>query len=325
MSILSAAWRGVAATKSGRDVNKPCYGIPTPGPVNLVTRLDTQHTLRRRDIRRRFDRAADSFDDADFVHRETRDGLFARLSPVVVDADVVVDLGSATGNATAALAKRFRGAQVVAVDLSHAMLRRCRDKRSWFSKVSVVQADALALPLADQSVDVVFSNLLLPWITDPAAIAAEVARVLRKDGLFAFSTLGPDSLLELREAWRQIDNYEHVNRFLDMHDVGDALVRAGLRDPVLDVDRLTVSYDDTHAVFRDLTANGGRNALEHRSPGLHGRSRFRAMQDALEATRVDGRFRLDLELVYGHCWGGGPRRQDGQIRIDAGSIPVRKA
>lgn len=295
-------------------------------PTTLThTRLNTSHTLRRRDIRRRFDRAASTFDDADFVHRETRDGLFARLAPVVVDAGLVVDLGCATGTATASLAKRFRGATVVAVDLSHEMLQRCREKRSWFSKVSVVQADAAALPFADQSVDVVFSNLLLPWCSDPAPIAAEVARVLRKDGLFAFTTLGPDSLLDLRNAWRHVDEHEHVNRFLDMHDVGDALVRAGLRDPVLDVDRLTVSYESARGLFEDLTAIGGRNALQHRGRGLLGKNRYRAVQERLESARAGDRIKLDLELVYGHCWGGGPRPRDGQIRIDAGAIPVRRS
>ena len=293
----------------------------TPAP----TYLTTPHTLRRRDIRRRFDRAASTFDDADFVHRETREGLFARLAPVVVDAGLVVDLGSATGTATAPLAKRFRGANVVAVDLSHEMLRCCQRKRTWFSKVSVVQADAEALPFADQSVDVVFSNLLLPWFSDPAPIATEVARVLRKDGLFAFATLGPDSLLELRRAWHQVDDHEHVNRFLDMHDVGDALVRAGLRDPVLDVDRLTVTYDNARSLFRDLTAIGGRNALRHRGGGLLGKQRFGRLQQTLESAGTGGRIELDLELVYGHCWGGGLRPRDGQVRIDAGTIPVRGA
>lgn len=241
-----------------------------------------------------------------------------------MDAKVVVDLGSATGAATQALAKRFRGSRVLAVDLSNAMLQRCRARKSWFSKVSVVQADATALPFANQSVDVVFANLLLPWISDPADVAAEVARVLRKDGLFVFATLGPDSLLELRTAWHELDDYQHVNRFLDMHDVGDALLRAGLRDPVLDVDRLTISYNDAAGVFRDLSAAGARNALQHRNPTLLGKNRFLTMRNRLEASRDSAGINLGLELVYGHCWGSGPRQSGASVRIDASSIPLRK-
>lgn len=284
--------------------------------------MNAIHTLNTHDVRRRFDRAAAGFDDADFVHGVTRDGLFARLEPVVIDAKVVVDLGCATGAATAKLAKRFRGAKILAVDLSHQMLEQCRAKQGWLSKTRVIQASASALPLDDQSVDVVFSNLLLPWVSDLGDIAAEIARVLRKDGLFVFATLGPDSLLELRDAWADDAGHAHVNRFLDMHDVGDALVRSGLRDPVLDVDRLGVSYNSSQDLFRDLTAAGARNALHERNSTLVGKRRFAAMRERLEA-RSGGRISLDLELVYGHCWGCGPRAPSGEVRIAASAIPMR--
>jgi malonyl-CoA O-methyltransferase len=298
----------------------------TLAPQNhrLTKRLNNSPTPDFKDLRRRFDRAAQSFDEADFVHRVTRDGLFERLQAMPLAAKRVVDLGCATGSATRALAKRFRGASIVAIDASLPMLAACRAKQAWRSKTSVVQAEATALPLPDQSVDVVFANLLLPWIADPFALAREVARVLQKDGLFAFSTLGPDSLLELRTAWAGIDGGAHVHRFLDMHDVGDAMVRAGLRDPVLDVDRLAVSYGSTEALFRDLTACGGRNTLAGRQASLTGRGRFSAMQEALADTAVDGKMMLDLELVYGHCWGAGQRPDGGDVRIDAGAIPIRR-
>lgn len=286
--------------------------------------MDTQHILRIADVRRRFDQAASGFDEADFVHSVTRDGLFERMAPVVIDARVVLDLGCATGSATLSLAKRFRGATILAVDLSLPMLQVCRTKRGWFSKTSAVQADASALPFADQSVDVVFANLLLPWVNEPAEVALEVSRVLRKDGLFVFASLGPDSLLEIRNAWAGVDDRSHVNRFLDMHDIGDLMVRAGLRDPVLDVDRLTVSYNDADDLFRDLTAAGARNSLQDRNRSLVGRKHFGTMRQRLENARPDGRIELDLELVYGHCWGGRPPLPEGDVRIDASAIAVRK-
>ena len=258
------------------------------------------------------------------MHAHTRQGLFARLDPVVIDASTVIDLGCATGQASRQLAKKFRGARIIGVDLSGKMLARSKARQGWFSKTAFVQADASALPFSDQSIDVVFSNLLLPWINDPAAVGHEVARVLRKDGLFVFATLGPDSLLELRQAWAQVDDFQHVNHFFDMHDIGDALVRAGLRDPVLDVDRLTVTYAGTNALFADLSAAGARNCIGERRKSLCGRARFAAMRQHLENASQDANLRLDLELVYGHCWGGGARSASADVHIEPGNIPLRR-
>lgn len=286
--------------------------------------MDTEYSLNTSDVRRRFDQASTTFDNADFVHAVTRDGLFARLDGVVIDASLVIDLGCATGAATRQLSKRFRQARILGVDLSGNMLERCGARRRWFSKASYIQADARALPLADQSVDVVFSNLLLPWIDDLVVVAVEVSRVLREGGLFVFSTLGPDSLLEIRRAWAGINEHQHVNRFLDMHDIGDALVQSGLRDPVLDVDRQTVTYDDTNALFQDLSAVGARNSLAGRQQSLSGKDAFERMRRELERDSGASKIRLDLELVYGHCWGSGTHPGQSDVRIDAATIPLRR-
>lgn len=279
---------------------------------------DDNSLLNRRDVRRRFDRAAPGFDAVDFVHAETREGLLTRLMPMLVDAKTIVDLGCATGTAGRALSRQFRRAHIISIDLSHQMLRQAQRKRSLFRRSSVVQADAITLPLASESVDLVFANLLLPWISDPAHLFTELARVLRKDGLLVFSALGPDSLKELRQAWQ--GEGAHVNRFLDMHDIGDAVVRSGLRDPVLDVDRLQVSYENPRALFDDLTAMGGRNSLENRSRSLLGKARFEAMTATLAGSSA---LTLDLELIYGHCWGCGAQLGPGEVRIDAMQIGRR--
>lgn len=286
--------------------------------------MSEQPTLRLRDVRRQFDRAAGSFDSVDFVHAVTRDGLFARLEPLVVQSRAVLDLGCATGSAHSILRKRFRRAHIVSLDLSHAMLRQNLDKGGWFSGRSCVQADANVLPFDAHCFDVVFANQLLPWIDEPGRVFAEIGRVLQKDGVFAFATLGPDSLRELGDAWSKIDSHRHVNRFPDMHDVGDALVRAGLRDPVLDVDRLTVRYDDTSKLFADLTRMGARNALVGRNPTLVGKQRFDEMIAALGGALDGSAISFDLELVYGHCWGGGAAKDADDYRIDATTIPRRR-
>lgn len=280
--------------------------------------------LRSGDVRRRFDRAAGEFEEFDFVHAVTRNGLLARLEPMVIEARTVLDLGCATGAACKLLAKRFRRAHIIALDLSARMLEQVRRKQTWLAKYSPLQANASALPLADQSVDVVFANQLLPWIHNSATMLTEIARVLREGGLFLFSSLGPDSLLELRQAWQSADAGVHVNHFPDMHDIGDAAVRSGLTDPVLDVDHLSVTYQDASALFRDLTGCGARNCLAKRNETLVGKARFETMTAALERHRKDSTIELNLELIYGHCWGAGPRARDGEIRIDPGRIGRRR-
>ena len=285
--------------------------------------MDDPFLLNSRDVRRRFDRAADTFGAADFAHGVTRDGLLARLQPLRIDAKTVLDLGAATGSATALLQKRFGGAHIVSLDLSRKMLLQRKRRRLWFTRTSSVQADAMRLPFADASFDVVFANLLLPWVNDHAAVLAEVSRVLRKGGVLAFATLGPDSLKQLSRAWGHIDNHVHVHRFPDMHDIGDALVRAGLADPVLDVDRLTVKYPDAGKLFRDLTLSGSRNSLAGRRRGLLGKRQFNRLVAALSEVTPGAGIEIDLELVYGHCWSTGPRNESGQFRIDATAIPRR--
>lgn len=273
---------------------------------------------------RRFEQAATSFDDADFVHAVTRDGLLSRLQPLEVDAKQVIDLGSATSSALRSLNKRFSRAHIVAVDIARNMLRKGRAKKSWLAKASFVQGSASSLPFADESIDVVFANMLLPWVDELSPVFSEVARVLRKGGVFAFATLGPDSLAELRRAWRRVDADAHINHFMDMHDLGDGLVHAGLSDPVLDVDRLTVSYRNAEKVFSDLTAAGARNALLNRRSSLTGTARFAAMRSELESHANEDKIELELELVFGHCWGAGRQNDRGSFRIDATQIPLRR-
>ncbi|HEX2139480.1 MAG TPA: methyltransferase domain-containing protein [Woeseiaceae bacterium] len=283
--------------------------------------------MNRRDVRRRFDAAAAGFDGADFVHRHAATGLFERLSPMVLDVERILDAGSATGAASRYLARSWRKSRVISLDLSFSMLDAARKNRSRFARISEVQADAQQLPIGDGCIDLVFANMLLPWSIDAAGFLAEVRRVLRKDGVFAFSTFGPDSLREVREAWAEADDDEHVNAFPDMHDIGDQAVRAGLRDPVLDVDYLTVTYRSSNALFRDLTAAGARNCLQRRRRTLTGKQRFARMCEALDRNFRDGALPLRLELVFGHAFGSGPVPAAGagyEYRLDVRDIGRRR-
>ncbi len=245
---------------------------------------------------------------------------------MIVDARRILDLGAATGSAGPELRKRYAGAQIVSLDISRAMLIAARRKRSRFSlaRPAFVQGNASDLPFRDDCMDLVFCNLMLPFADRPEPVFAEVARVLREGGVFAFATLGPDSLTEISRAWRDVDDHVHVSRFLDMHDIGDALIRSGLRDPVLDVDRLYVQYESPRKLFADLTSVGARNALVQRNRSLTGKGRFERMLSTLAERSGDRKIRLELELVYGHCWGAGVRNEPVNITFDVSSIPRRR-
>lgn len=253
---------------------------------------------------RGFDRASGAFDSADVVHSEARRRLLERLQLITLDPACVVDLGAATGKGSAELAAAFPQARVVAIDRSLPMLERTRARCADVARVAALAGDAERLPLADNSADLIFANLILPWCA-PERVFGEAARVLREGGLLTFTTVGPGTLGEVRRAWAAIDDAIHVHGFIDMHDIGDLAVRAGLTEPVMDVDTLEVTYRDTASLAADLRACGAANVAAGRRTTLTGRKRWSAFRDALEATRSDGRYAVTVELIFGQAWGGG--------------------
>lgn len=276
--------------------------------------------LNKADIRRRFDRVAGAFGDADFVHRRSFVGLLERLQPMQLKPKRILDLGAAEGAGSRVLAKHYRGSRVLSLDLSGGMLAVGRRKRSRFARIRELQADAAAIPLASGSIDLIVANQLLPWIDQPERVFAELRRVLRKEGLLAFATLGPDSFLEFRDIWRQEDDFSHVNDFADMHNIGDAVVRSGLSDPVLDVELLNVTYRDPKKLFRDLHRAGSGNALLGRRPTLTGKARLQRVAAALAGPASSEPISIGLELVFGHAWGTGPPAEPGEFRVDPATI-----
>jgi malonyl-CoA O-methyltransferase len=268
--------------------------------------------------RRRFDAAARSFDDAAFIHEEARARLIERLGFMHLNPAVAVDLGSARAHGARLLRRRYPAALLVAIDSSRAMLTRAEAPVS--ERITRLCADAEQLPLASRSIDLLFANLVLPWCR-PERLFAEVGRVLSRDGLFVFSTLGPDTLAELRRAWARIDSDIHVHGFIDRHDLGDMLVRAGFAEPVMDVDRITVTYPDLGALAADLRAVGARNAAPGRRRSLTGRGRWRRVEALLGSRAAAGRLSVTVELIFGQAWGLDAIAR----RIDAGgevAIPV---
>lgn len=267
--------------------------------------------LDTRRVRRAFNRVAAGYETAAVLQRTVEANCLARLDMVRVSPQAILDLGCGPGGAGRALLKRYRGVQVTGVDFAPAMLIEARRRRRWFSAQRFVCADAQALPLAADSVDLAFSNLTVQWCNDPAAVLAEVWRVLRPGGLFMFTSLGPDTLKELRSAWRAVDGATHVSAFIDMHDLGDALGRSGFEQPVLDVERFCLTYPDVRALAADLKAIGARNATTGRLRQLTGKAAWSALQAAYEPFRSDGCLPATYEVVFAHAWKPlAPRRRE---------------
>jgi malonyl-CoA O-methyltransferase len=282
--------------------------------------------LDRPGVRAAFDRASANYEAAAVLQARVADELLNRLELFKFVPGVVLDLGAGTGRMTSDLKRRYRRALVVALDLAPGMLREARKHQQLFRRFERVCGDAMRLPLADASVDVIVSSLMLQWCDPPDVAFSEIRRVLKPDGLIAFSTLGPDTLRELRSAWSEADGtsnaaHNHVNHFTDMHDVGDALVRAGLSEPVLDVDRMLLTYPDALALMRDLKAIGAHNVTAGRPRGLVGRARLRRMQDAYETFRRDGRLPATYEVVYGVAWGAAGRPAGAMVGGEARIAP----
>jgi malonyl-CoA O-methyltransferase len=259
--------------------------------------------------RRAFDRAR-NFDAACFVHDETRGRLLERLELLRLDPRVAVDVGCATARGARALAARYPSARVLAVDSSAGMLRcAAANARGTFA---VLGGDAERLPLRSHSADLVLANLVLPWCR-PDRLFAEIARVLTDGGAALFATVGPDSLQEVRAAFAAVDERIHVHAAFDMHDLGDLALAAGLAEPVLDVDRLEVTYADLAALVRDLRDMGAVNVAGGRRRVLTGRARWQGFEAGLG--RSQGRLTVTVELILGQAFGRGPRRRQGEVLV----------
>ncbi len=247
-----------------------------------------------------FERAADRYDASAILQREIAERLLARLDYLRIAPAAILDLGTGTGHLLDRLARRYPRARLLAVDFAYGMLLRARRRGPWWRRPLCLCADAESLPLAEGTVDLVISNAMLQWC-DAERVFAECRRVLRPGGVLLFTTFGPDTLKELRLAWGQVDGYGHVSPFVDLHDLGDALLRARFTDAVMDADRLTLTYLDLAELMHDLKGLGAHNATLNRPRGLMGRQRLEALIAAYEPYRREGRLPASFEVLYGHA------------------------
>lgn len=251
-----------------------------------------------------FDRAAAGYNEVAELQRQVGEYLLQRLDWIKPAPHVVVDLGCGTGTLSRHLSLRYPKARVYGFDLARNMVHEAkRQAPRWFSRQYYACAEAASLPLADAGVDLIVSNLMLQWCGDYGAVFAECARVLKPDGVLLFSSLGPETLFELRTSWAAVDDTPHVSDFNDMHDLGDALLQAGLRNPVMDVDRLRRYYPEVKHLMRELKALGAHNLHPARQLGLTGKQRMQGMLAAYDAYREEQGIPATFEVVYGYALG----------------------
>ena len=269
--------------------------------------MDNELVLDKRLLRRAFEKAAAGYDAAAVLQHEVCGRMVSRLDYVKHRPAAILDAGSGSGNVVTALRARYPQAMLCALDIALPMVMLARVRARWWQRwlgrgVLPVCGDSEQLPLHTAAVDMVWSNLALQWINDPKRAFGEFRRVLKPGGLLMFSTFGPDTLKELRTAYQGIDRYTHVHRFIDMHDLGDALVHAGFADPVMDMEYLTLTYADVRALMRDLKAIGAHNISMGRRPGMTARAALASVERNYETWRRDGRLPATFEVVYGQAW-----------------------
>jgi malonyl-CoA O-methyltransferase len=263
--------------------------------MNLqMPRLEKQKLLEN------FNRAATAYDDISVLQKYTGEELIDRLQVIRLDPDLIMDLGSGLGRSARKLSELYKAAQVIQLDIAQDMLKTARTVPT--ARQSYLCADAEALPIKSQSIDLAFSNLMLQWCPDPGRLLADIVRCLKPGGLFIFATLGPDTLRELKESWGAVDDGIHVNTFIDMHDLGDALLVSGFAEPVMETDSIIITYETVTELMHDLKSLGAGNVNHARRKTLTGKLRLMNMFKEYEKRRKDGRLPASHEVIYGHAW-----------------------
>ncbi len=254
-------------------------------------------------VKKSFNRCADQYDNSAVLQEEVLSRLIERLDYIKLQPELIVDLGCGTGAAIKPLRRQYKKAQIIALDMADEMLLQAKKKYSFFDRKWLINADMERLPLQDDCIDLIFSSLALQWSNDLAEGFREFKRIGRTGGLLMFTTFGVNTLKELRESWAQIDSSPRVHQFMDMHDVGDLMLTAGLSQPVMDMEEITMQYSNFKDLLSDLKSIGATNAEIGRQRGLMTASKLKRLQQAYEEIAYkDECYSATYEIVYGHAW-----------------------
>ena len=294
----------------------------------ITEQFSELNSFTKDQVKDSFNRAADSYDGAAILQQEVCKRLLDRLCYIKAEPAMILDIGSGTGQGAQGLLQQYPQASVISLDLAEKMLLKNRQKlqpTGLTSKLKKLIAgrqschyvcgDAEQLPFADASVDLIFSSLTIQWCSNLGQLFSEFRRVLKPGGFMMFTTLGVDTLKELRASWASVSDKVHVNNFADMHDIGDALYNAGAENPVMDSELITLNYQRVKDILLELKAVGAQNQNQGREKALTGKSRLRAMYKAYEQFRTEAGYPLSYEVIYGHAWNPRTPQQSSQ-RLD---------
>lgn len=264
--------------------------------------------------RQTYDRLASRYDQHAALEQEVASRLLERVDFHRIPPQRILDLGSGTGQASAALKNRFRKAQVIGLDCSAGMLAQQQRRSGLLRPLKAVCADFSAIPLAGGSSELVLSNLAIHWGVEAEKLFTEVRRVLVPGGMLLFSTLGPGTFPELRTAMGETAAAPDPGLLPDILDIGNALVASGFQEPVMDSERITLSYANLNALLTELEATGSLRLLGMRDSLPELEDRFEAVYRRFA---TDGRYPVSYEIVYGAAFGpaeGQPRKTaDGDV------------
>jgi malonyl-CoA O-methyltransferase len=300
-------------------------------PQEFLLLTDSVSTpFSKQQVRDAFNRAAPSYDQFAVLQREVCERLLERLDYIKIKPRRILDIGAGTGQGTMALATHYPDAHIIAMDMAENMLQQSRTKqltqRSWLAQLKnrlsgnksthYVCADAEQLPFSDASVDMIFSSLTIQWCADLMTLVKEFRRVLKPGGLLLFTSLGPQTLHELRHSWAAVSDKRHVNEFTDMHEIGDALYQEQFEDPVMDSEMIVINYQSVKQILQELKGVGAQNHNRGREQALMGKQRLQAMYQAYEHYRSSAGYPLSYEVLYGHAWN--PKTPIQHVQADSG-------
>jgi len=270
------------------------------------------YNLDKSFIKKSFNKAANTFDQSSVLYREIGERMLERLDFVTIKPECILDLGCGTGYFSEKLMVRYKDAEIISVDPAENMLIKARENTILSNPSKFICGDAGNIPLPDNSADLIFSNLALHWYTDITKAFSEIQRVLKPEGLMMFTIFGPDTLKELRQSWRKVDKFPHVHLFMDMHDVGDCLMRSRLSEPVMDVEYFTLTYKDVLSALMEIKSLGWQNATMGRLKGLMGKKQFQNFVENYSSMQNEqGLIPATFEVIYGHVWGSKIKKEDG--------------
>lgn len=249
-----------------------------------------------------FSKAAKTYDQASVLQQEIGNRLLERLSLIKIDPNIILDLGSATGHFADRLKKQYPRARIIELDIAEGMLSHSKRSSERNSPRSLICADAERLPLLSESMDLIFSNCTFHWIFELNTLFEEINRVLKPNGILLFSTFGPDTLQELRNSFSNIDSEKHINYFMDMHNIGDLLLKTGFYDPVVDRELFTIFHKNTQSILQDLKNTGGGYVIRRKQDGLSSKNLFEKLKQEYEHYRNEkNTLPVTFEVIYGYA------------------------